>query len=94
MIKFILDVVVDGQEDPRLEYSRLYKKMQWPVLPRKGEWFEIAETESGTATPIIDVWHWVNEDGTPRIHVEMSIALYEYQILEKSPLWKRRESDL
>lgn len=94
MIEFILDVIVNEQEDPRMKYSRLYKKMQWPVLPREGEWFEIAETESSTATPISDVWHWVNEDGTPRIHVEMSITLSEYQTLEKSPLWKNRERDL
>lgn len=94
MIEFILDAIVCDQDDPDMSCERLYKKMKWPVLPRTDEWFEIQETENCTASPVGDVWHWVHEDGTPKIHVEVILRLYDYEKLQKSPLWKSLERDL
>jgi hypothetical protein len=94
MIEFILVALVCENDDPEGNYARLHKKMLWPVLPRTEEWFEVPETESGTASPVGDVWHWVRDDGAPNIHVEVVLRLHDYKKLEGSPLWKEREHDL
>lgn len=92
MINFLLVAVVcEGKEDENkyMEHSPLYKKIQWPVLPRTDEWFEIPEADVGTASPVGDVWHYVSEvDGSPHILVEVLIGMSEYKKLLKSPLWK------
>lgn len=94
MIEFILEAVVCPTDDPEGEYQNLYKKMLWPVLPRTNDWFEIAETENSTANQIGEVWHWLNDDETPRIHVELILRLHDYEKLLKFPKWKKYWSEL
>lgn len=91
MIEFALTVtLLEGtQKEGQDVLDRLYRKekIQWPVLPRKDEWFEIADLAGETAVPIVDVWHWAGKNGTPNIQLELSVHGFEFERLAAMPGW-------
>lgn len=94
MIDFTLTVTVcEADHTVENALDRLYKKekIQWPVLPREGEWFEITDLDSATANPVQAVWHWSGDDGTPNIQVEIDVRSFEFEELAALPGWTDRQ---
>jgi hypothetical protein len=68
-----------------LTQAQLYKKMNWPVLPRVDEWVDNG-TYSGVAVPVESVWHWWNHE-PPRTDVMIEVYEHDFERLRKDPDW-------
>jgi hypothetical protein len=61
-------------------------RVEWPVVPRKGESLWVA----GTAYDVSDVWHDITEKPS-RVQVDFQCGLDEFENILSKPGWELRK---
>ena len=54
--------------------------IEWPVLPRVGEWFEFPENVEVIGR-VLSIWHFRDGDGEPEFRVHCLVENYDYDKL-------------
>lgn len=73
--------IVDGSSfNPK--YPEIDKVIEWPVVPRVGEWFYFADSEA--IGRVLNIFHFRDKNGNPEIRVCCYVTISDYESLKKA----------
>ena len=74
--------IVDGSSfNPK--YPEIDKVIEWPVVPRVGEWFYLTR-DQGVIGQVLNVFHYRNEDNNPEIRIYSAFSISDYDTLSEA----------
>ena len=64
-------------------YPEISKVIEWPVVPRVGEWFYLTR-DQGVIGQVLNVFHYRNEDNNPEIRIYSAFSISDYDTLSEA----------